>query len=541
MRRWALASVALFGATLLVLARVGIPAGRRATTTETRVAMALKARPMEALKALAPLAANLPAAADTLEREDFLSEWARSFFPGRSGDIMFVPERGEIFTTAGDPNHPFQHGTPWDYDARIPVVLYGPGHIRQGTYRGAVSLQDVGATMAHLVGLSPRPTTTGRVLEEALLPGATPPRVLVLLMLDGFRADYADRYADQTTALRRLRSRGAYFEEARLNYLPTVTAVAHTTVSTATDPAIHGITDNSLFDRARGRGTNALAGASARNVMVLTLTDRWQVATEGRAVMAAQGGTYYAAAALAGHGGCLFDERPWFLSYYDARTGGWATNPDCYRLPEVIEGRTVDGVWEPTGGVWLGHQVGNRSEVRRSALFASFEGDAVVDVLRALPFGEDEVTDLFLVNLKTTDYVGHKYGPFSPEIRDAVAAVDRQVGRVVEALRERAGPEGFVLVISADHGMEPEPRAPHARRDLKDVVRLVNRRFDPEGKGVVRYYPYAGKQLFLDRGRLASLGVSPEAVARYLEGLPYIRAAFTAREVRQAQVAVLRR
>ena len=55
--------------------------------------------------------------------------------------------------------------------------------------------QDVSPTLAAALGVSMPLTATGRVLP-VLRPGSARPRVVFVLVLDGMRVDYFDRYAD---------------------------------------------------------------------------------------------------------------------------------------------------------------------------------------------------------------------------------------------------------------------------------------------------------------------------------------------------------
>ena len=48
--------------------------------------------------------------------------FARGYFPGRSGQVFLVPKQGR-FVTSHDPLYPFMHGSPWDYDTHIPLLL----------------------------------------------------------------------------------------------------------------------------------------------------------------------------------------------------------------------------------------------------------------------------------------------------------------------------------------------------------------------------------------------------------------------------------
>ena len=59
------------------------------------------------------------------------------------------------------------HGTPYGYDAHIPLILMGPG-IAPGTYREHVALNDLAPTLAAILGVEPPSGAQGRVLTEAL-------------------------------------------------------------------------------------------------------------------------------------------------------------------------------------------------------------------------------------------------------------------------------------------------------------------------------------------------------------------------------------
>lgn len=467
-------------------------------------------------------------------RAELLRLWARSYFPGRSGDLMFVPRPG-VTVTDRDPNYPFMHGGPWDDDARIPMLLMGGPWIRPGVHPGLVSHQDLGVTLAELVGLPPASGADGRVLREALAEGTSDgPRVLALLVLDGLRPDYLEWYADSLPTLRALVGQAAVFPDARVDYLPTATAVTHSTLSTGSRPRLHGIVANRLVAAGSRDARSAFEGGSPRHLLAPTLADRWSAVTRGRAVIAVQGGTDYPAAALAGHGACLIGGRRFHVAFFRPATGGWATRVECYRLPPALLDLTVDALWPDGLDGWMGHPVPDARELRRTAHFVRLEGEAAVRTLRSLPFGADGVTDLFWANLKTLDYVGHRYGPESPEIESALAAVDREVGRIVDALDGAAGPDGWVLAVTSDHGMPGEPPPGRRRHYVEEIASDLDRQFDPSGPGVVRYLGTASLQIYLDLERLSELGVTVEAVARYLERQPWVTAAFPAAEVLEA-------
>ncbi len=100
---------------------------------------------------------GLPYIAQAWRPEEFLApgndaEFARlyknSWFKGRSGDLVIQNApgcliAGEFGTT---------HGTPYDYDRRVPLIFRGPG-IAPGSVPGAAASVDVAPTLAPVLGL----------------------------------------------------------------------------------------------------------------------------------------------------------------------------------------------------------------------------------------------------------------------------------------------------------------------------------------------------------------------------------------------------
>ncbi len=460
--------------------------------------------------------------------------FARGYFPGRSGQVFVVFREGDIVTSE-DPRYRFMHGSPWDYDTHIPVLFHGAPFVQQGAWDEPVVQQDVAPTLGALLGAPASPTFTGRVLRQALA-GAARPRVAVLLVLDGMRADYFDTHADVMPTLSRMRREGAWFSQARIDVLPTLTGVGHATIGTGTDPRFHGIAVNTLYNRVTGRSQSAYDQLDPRELMALTLADIWNLATDGQAVIIGQGGAIRATAGLVGRGACLVNGRKVLAASYDARTSGWETNDDCYRIPEALGALRGSDLWESWGFATTGDFTADEQRFRVSALFQRYEAEALLAVLEHEAIGADAVTDLVLVNLKGPDYLGHAFGPDSPELREGLAELDRQMARLLALLDRKAGAAQWVVAITADHGMPGEPAAGR-RHPTDELVARLDGRFDAAGPGIVQYFEDpANSQVHLDSARLAALGFSLDDVARFLEAeVDYVAAAFTEAEVRAAQ------
>ena len=383
-----------------------------------------------------------------------------------------------------------------------------------------VSQQDVAPTLAALLGTSPPATAIGRPLREALTPASTPPRVVALLVLDGTRADYFDTYKDAMPTLSRMRAGGAWYSQAHVSTVPTLTAVGHANLGTGAEPQTHGLAVNYLFNRVTGKSQEAYDALDPGEMLALTLADVWNIETEGQAVIVGQGGAIRATAGLVGHGACVVNgRRVRAASYSTAGDGTFQTNEKCYTLSDALKPLTARRYWTEAGGKWLGHDIGDPTKFRHSALFQRFEGDALAAVLEAEPIGADDIPDLVLVNMKGPDYVGHAYGPASPEIKEALAELDRQIARALQIIERKAGAGRFAVAIAADHGMPGEPR-PGGRHYLDDIVKRIDARFSPAGGTVVQYLQRRRQQRDSPRHGEAAI---PEGLAAGRGGVPRSR------------------
>lgn len=473
-----------------------------------------------------------PASPSAAVRQQWLEMFARGYFPGRSGQIFVVPAR-DRFVTSRDPNYVFMHGSPWDYDTHVPLLLIGAPFITGGAYNAPATQQDVAPTIGALIGAPTIPTYTGRILTEAIAAGAARPRLVTVIVLDAMRADYFETHAGVMPTLSRLRKAGAWFGNMRATALPTLTSIGHANIGTGTEPRIHGIAVNNLFNRGTGKPQEAYDQLDTRELMALTLADVWNLTTDGRAVIIGQGGAIRATAGLVGRGACLIGGKPIIAASYGGPNGGWETNPSCYTMPAALKPFVGRSVWEAAGGTWMGHDIASASNFRASALFQKFEAEALMAVVNASAAGADDVADLVFVNMKGPDYTSHKYGPASPEQAATLAELDRQLAAYLALADAKAGAGRHVTVIVGDHGQPGEP-PPGGRVYLDEVIGQLNKRFDAEGRIVDYYNDPANNELHLNTARLQARGITLRDVAAFLESLDVFEAAFTEDEVRAA-------
>ncbi|KMS54318.1 alkaline phosphatase [Novosphingobium barchaimii LL02] len=90
---------------------------------------------------------------------------AASFDPTRSGDVLMMTKRAVVPGTKAVPGYTATHGSPWDYDRRVPMLFWRKGQVRMEQAQ-PVETVDIAPTLAALVGLSePAGTWDGRCLD----------------------------------------------------------------------------------------------------------------------------------------------------------------------------------------------------------------------------------------------------------------------------------------------------------------------------------------------------------------------------------------
>jgi hypothetical protein len=87
----------------------------------------------------------------------------RGFNAQRSGDLEIILESFWMRQATGT-----THGSPYNYDAHIPLILMGR-QIKRGTYSGHVALNDLAPTLATILDIDPPSGSSGRVLTEAVI------------------------------------------------------------------------------------------------------------------------------------------------------------------------------------------------------------------------------------------------------------------------------------------------------------------------------------------------------------------------------------
>ncbi|MFB3827446.1 MAG: alkaline phosphatase family protein [Bryobacteraceae bacterium] len=303
------------------------------------------------------------------------------------------------------------------------------------------------------------------------------PKLVVAITVDQFRYDYLTRFrGEYKGGLARLLTSGAVFASARYEHFPTVTAIGHATFLTGATPSISGIVGNDWYDRAEGRSVTSVsdpktkllggsgAGSSPRRLLVSTVGDELKMANPGRSRVVGASLKDRAAILPAGH---MADGAYWF----DGQTGNFVSSTFYFEdLPGWVKdfnaGRPADRY---SGAEWLNHQLPKDPVKLYGALPASPFGNELLEAfaeraITAEALGQRDAVDLLAVSFSSNDYIGHRWGPDSSEVREVSIHTDRLLDRFFRFLDARVGLANVLVVLTGDHGVAPTPEAQAARR-----------------------------------------------------------------------------
>jgi len=101
--------------------------------------------------------------ADTV-KDDIARRWLHMFRPGGE-ELVAITLRPFNYSGTGIASH----GTPHDYDARVPLMFWGR-HFRHFADSSSARVVDLAPTLAHLLGVTPQERLDGHVLVRTFIP-----------------------------------------------------------------------------------------------------------------------------------------------------------------------------------------------------------------------------------------------------------------------------------------------------------------------------------------------------------------------------------
>jgi predicted AlkP superfamily pyrophosphatase or phosphodiesterase len=216
---------------------------------------------------------------------------------------------------------------------------------------------------------------------------------VLLVSIDGFRADYFDR--PEAARLRALAAEGV-----RARWLtpvfPTKTFPNHYSIVTGLYPEHHGIVSNTIRDPKTGRWFRISDAHAVRDSSWWGGEPVW--------VTAVKQGLRSASFFWPGSEAAIEGVRPTYWKRYDASV------PDAERVSGVLD--------------WL-----------------------------SLP--PDQAPSFVTLYFSDVDYAGHEFGPDAPETDSAIARVDSAIGTLLAGLDARGLAGRVDIIVVSDHGMTP--------------------------------------------------------------------------------------
>jgi predicted AlkP superfamily pyrophosphatase or phosphodiesterase len=279
------------------------------------------------------------------------------------------------------------------------------------------------------------------------------PKLVVGIVVDQMRWDYLSRYYDQfqPDGLKRLINEGYSCNNCLINYVPTVTAIGHTSAYTGTTPAYHGICGNTFYldgkrvgcvadSTMQTIGSNTTKGKSSpHNLLATTIGDQLRLHTDFKAKVI----------------GISFKDRAAILpAGRSANAAYWMDNKalcfvsSSYYMQEL-----------PDYAKKVNAQMANNKELKTVGqdislypLCGHLITDMAIAALKGENLGRNGTTDMLCVSYSQTDAIGHKWATRGEHTDEAYMELDKDIKRLLAALDAQVGHENYLLFLTADHG-----------------------------------------------------------------------------------------
>jgi len=397
------------------------------------------------------------------------------------------------------------------------------------------------------------------------------PKLVVGIVIDQFRHDYLERYADNfgEDGFMKLISEGFYNHNTHYNYVPTYTGPGHASIYTGTTPATHGIIANNWYDKKLKTsvycaedtsvytiGATSEAGLmSPHRVLSTTITDELGLATNFKSKVVGISIKDRGSILPAGHnptGSYWYDksnghfvsssyygkeELPAWLQEFNNRNLAdeylnqtWElsmplekyTQSTADDMPYEMEVRGKDKSVFPYDLKKLRAQNGNFGLLPNTAFGNTILTELAIATLDGEKMGQDEITDFLALSFSSTDYVGHGFGPRSVEVQDTYIKLDQEIARLFKTLDEKVGKGNYLLFVTSDHGCAEVPeylqsqKIPADHYDGKAYVQnmrnALNQKF-----GVGEWIEdFSNEQFFLNHDLIAERDVDVDIMRNFI-------------------------
>ncbi|MDN3619240.1 MULTISPECIES: alkaline phosphatase PafA [Polaribacter] len=397
------------------------------------------------------------------------------------------------------------------------------------------------------------------------------PKLVVGIVIDQMRYDYLTRYSDRygKDGFNRILQEGFSLENAHYNYIPTYTAVGHTSIYTGTTPSEHGIISNNWYDKYQKEsiycvddnnyktvGNEGKYGQkSPKRLFTSTITDQLHLAQnmfgktigvsiKDRSAILPAG---HSANAAYWYDGGNFNT--WITStYYMNELPKWVkdfngnNNADkylntpwetLYDIETYTNSRVDDNIYEgklkgqeaptfPKDLKALRSKNGNFDLIKTVPAGNTYTTDFAKAAIIGENLGKGEHTDFLAVSYSSTDYIGHKYGVAAIETEDTYLRLDKDLANLFQFLDQQVGKDNYTLFLTADHAAVHVPAYLQSLKipahylkmtKFKEFILETTKKYFNSVDLIENVSNY---QIFLDKDKVESLGLEVNNVAQKL-------------------------
>lgn len=328
------------------------------------------------------------------------------------------------------------------------------------------------------------------------------PKIIIGIVIDQMCYDYLYRFQNNfsESGFKKLMSRGSHLKDMQYNYIPTYTGPGHASIYTGTTPKNHGIIANAWIEESSKSIVNCVGDPSVVGIQssqlygkssphrlnTTTITDQLKGKHKESKVISIS--IKDRGAILPG--GFKSDGSYWFdygngqfitSSYYKTEMPKWVkkfnAKNNALSYAQVWNPLLVKNSYSSEDASPYEKVINGKSaavfpyDIKKLCdLSQSFEPftmspfannlltDLAITALKKEKLGQDEFPDMLCISYSSTDIAGHIFGPDSKEIEDMYYRLDIELGRLLNHLEKSFGQDGFVLFLTADHGVATVPQ-----------------------------------------------------------------------------------
>lgn len=388
------------------------------------------------------------------------------------------------------------------------------------------------------------------------------PKLVVGIVVDQMRYDYLKRFDKKfgSQGFKRLLNEGYAVNNTHYNYIPTYTAVGHTSIYTGTTPFYHGIISNDWYDKQlkksiycvdddRYETVGAKEGGkkSPYRMLSTTVTDQLHLAQnmrgktigisiKDRSAILPAGHTANAAYWFEGKDDGRFITSTFYMKELpkwvnDFNQSGiakkyvnmpWVTKYPINTYTESIaDDNAFEGLFKGETSPIFPHDL-QKLQVANGGyeiLKATPQGNSIVEdfaeaTILAENLGKGDDTDFLAVSFSSTDYIGHQFGVDSKEIEDTYIRLDQDIADLLFFLDKQVGKGNYTIFLTADHAAVPVPaylnslKIPAGYINPKPLANRINDITKAYFNAIDLFENISNYQIFLNYQKIKDLGLN---------------------------------